>query len=310
MEKSFSQVNDAFETLKAKFQTGAISRQDFIDEMKKLRIRDDEGKFWMIGAQTGKWYYFDGKEWIQADPPSQAARTAICIYCGFENRIDATSCARCGGTIGDEPTKCPDCGSPLSRPFMTCPKCGIVPGGATPEPSPTPSAVVPTAAPAKREAPPFVTSRTEEAESRPSEKVAVRIPAASGPFDGELLIKAVQPASQFFFWGIFGLLTGIVTGAFFGATGGIKASLEFLPRALYQLQGTLFGALLDAAAGGVLGFLAFGSAAFAFGHLANLILALTGGLQYRVGRPEAVMGKSKKKKKASERLSLTADQSD
>ena len=71
MEKSFSQVNEAFDTLKAKFQTGEISRQEFIDEMKKLRIRDDEGRFWMIGAQTGKWYYFDGKDWIQSEPPSQ-----------------------------------------------------------------------------------------------------------------------------------------------------------------------------------------------------------------------------------------------
>ena len=89
MDKSFSRVNDAFGTLKARFQAGEIARQEFIDEMKKLRIRDEEGRFWMIGAQTGKWYFFDGKEWIQSEPPSQAARAAICIYCGFENRIDA-----------------------------------------------------------------------------------------------------------------------------------------------------------------------------------------------------------------------------
>ena len=111
----------------------------------------------------------------------------------------------------------------------------------------------------------------------------------------------------FFFWGVFGLLAGIVAGAFFGATGALKPVLGFLPVSLLQLQGTLFGALLDAIIGGALGFLSFGSLAFAFGHLANLILALTGGIQFRTGRPEA---RSKKnKKKPSERLSLTADQS-
>lgn len=307
MEKSFSQVNEAFEILKAKFQSGEISRQGFIDEMKKLRIRDDEGRFWMIGAQTGKWYYFDGKEWIQSDPPSQAERTALCVYCGFENKIDATSCARCGGTIGEEPTKCPDCGSPLTRPFLTCPKCGIVPGGETAEPASTPTAGTELLGAAKREIPSSTRAQAETSEPAPSEKSETGIPAAPPPASGAMVIKAVQPASLFFFWGIFGLLAGIVAGAFFGATGALKAGLDFLPVSLLQLQGTLFGALLDAAAGGVLGFLSFGSIAFAFGHLANLILALTGGIEFRTGRPEAV---AKKKKKSSERLSLTADQSD
>jgi hypothetical protein len=305
MEKSFSQVNEAFDTLKAKFQTGEISRQEFIDEMKKLRIRDDEGRFWMIGAQTGKWYYFDGKEWIQSVPPSQAARTAICVYCGFENKIDANSCARCGGTIGEEPTKCPDCGAPLNRPFMACPKCGIVPGGETAEPAVTPTGGTDLIVPPKREILSSPRAQAEAPVPGPSEKSEAPVPAALHFPDGEMVIKAVQPASLFFFWGVFGLLAGIVAGAFFGATGALKASLAFLPVSLLQLQGTLFGALLDAVAGGALGFLSFGSIAFAFGHLANLILALTGGVQFRAGRPEAG---AKKKKKRSEGLSLTADQ--
>jgi len=306
MEKSFSQVNDAFATLKAKFQTGEISRQEFIDEMKKLRIRDDEGRFWMIGAQTGKWYYFDGKEWIQSEPPSQAARTAICVYCGFENKIDAASCARCGGTIGEEPTKCPDCGSTLTKPFLTCPKCGIVPGGETAAPAFTPAAGTDLIVPAKREIPAPAHEPAEASAPGPSEKSEIRVPGPLPPAAGEMVIRAVQPASLFFFWGIFGLLAGIVAGAFIGATGALKPALDFLPVSLHQLQGTLFGALLDAVVGGVLGFLSFGSIAFGFGHLANLILALTGGIQFRTGRPEAA---AKKKKKSSERLSLTADQS-
>lgn len=306
MEKSFSQVNEAFDILKAKFQTGEISRQEFIDEMKKLRIRDDDGRFWMIGAQTGKWYYFDGKEWIQSEPPSQADRTAVCVYCGFENRIEATSCARCGGTIGEEPTKCPDCGSPLSRPFMTCPKCGIVPGGETAAPALPPTTTTDLPVPAKREISSSFREHAAASAPGPSEKSETRVPGTQPLASGEMVIRAVQPASLFFFWGVFGLLSGIVAGAFFGATGALKPGLDFLPVSLLQLQGTLFGALLDAIVGGVLGFLSFGSIAFAFGHLANLILALTGGIQFRTGRPEAA---AKKKKKSSERLSLTADQS-
>jgi hypothetical protein len=309
MEKSFSQVNEAFEALKRKFQAGEISREDFIDGMKKLRIRDDEGRFWMIGAQTGKWYYFDGKDWIQSEPPSQAAGTAICVYCGFENKIEATSCARCGGTIGEEPTKCPDCGSPLSKPFLTCPKCGTVPGGEISEPASTPVPGIETAVPPKKEIPTYAQARAETPVPKPIEKTDV-VPSAAPDLGGDMVIKAVQPASLFFFWGVFGLLAGIVAGAFVGATGALKPQLGFLPVSLLQLQGTLFGALLDAIAGGVLAFLAFGSIAFAFGFLANLILTMTGGVQFRTGRPAAAAVIGKKKKKPSKRLSLTADGGD
>jgi len=309
MERSFAQINEAFDALKARFQAGEIPRQEFIDEMKKLRIRDDEGRFWMIGAQTGKWYYFDGKDWILSEPPSQLDKAAVCIYCGFENKLEAAACARCGGTIGEEPTKCPDCGAPLRRPFMTCPKCGTVPGGATAETHrETPLIPVTPVRVAVRRPAHFETEPAAPAEGEPPAApppARTEAPdAAAHAATGRLVIRWIQPASLFFFWGVFGLLAGIIAGAFVGATGALKAQLGFLPGSLLQLQGTLFGALIDAVAGGILGFLAFGSLAFVFGHLANLILTVIGGIEIRTGRPEAAKFKKNRK---SERLSLTAD---
>ncbi len=309
MERSFAQINEAFDALKAKFQAGEIPRQEFIDEMKKLRIRDDEGRFWMIGAQTGKWYYFDGKDWIPAEPPSQKDKAAVCIYCGFENKLEAAACARCGGTIGDEPTKCPDCGAPLRKPFMTCPKCGTIPGGETVETHretpliPVTPVRVEVRRPAHFETEPVAPAAAEPPAAPPPARTEAQAAAAQAA-PGGLVIRWIQPASLFFFWGVFGLLAGIIAGAFVGATGALMAQLGFLPGSLLQLQGTLFGALIDAVAGGILGFLAFGSVAFVFGHLANLILAVIGGIEIRTGRPEAAKAKKKRK---SERLSLTAD---
>ncbi len=46
-------------------QMNALSYQAAIDE---LCVQDDYGRYWMIGAETGEWYYHDGCEWIQADP--------------------------------------------------------------------------------------------------------------------------------------------------------------------------------------------------------------------------------------------------
>ena len=55
------------------------------------------GRFWMIGAQSGRWYCFDGGAWAQAKPPSLLERKVVCISCGFENDLEAEFCARCGG---------------------------------------------------------------------------------------------------------------------------------------------------------------------------------------------------------------------
>jgi hypothetical protein len=250
MENTFSGVIEAFNTLKTKFQAGDISRQEFIDEMKKLRIKDDQGRFWMIGAQTGKWYFFDGKDWVQADPPSLKEKKAICIYCGFENKLEAEVCARCGGNIGEGPALCPKCGSKLQKPFMNCPQCGtgqaveVSPPGAKPSGSKT------------------------------------GVPIAE--WRGAFVLRSVHPTSMFFFGAILGLLVGIIGGAFTGATGYFSKSLTFLPTGLANLQGKLLGGAVFGLLGGVLGFLAIGYLAFLWAVIMNFILSLTGGLKFQV----------------------------
>ena len=53
MDTQFKDIEQAFNDLKKKFQAGEISRQEFVEEMKKLRLKDGQGRFWMIGAQSG-----------------------------------------------------------------------------------------------------------------------------------------------------------------------------------------------------------------------------------------------------------------
>jgi hypothetical protein len=245
MENTFNDVIEAFNTLKAKFQSGDISRQEFIDEMKKLRIRDDQGRFWMIGAQTGKWYYFDGKDWIQSEPPSQMDRKAICVYCGFENKLDAEACARCGGTLGEEPTRCLQCGAPLRKPFMTCPHCGTKP---------------------------IASEETAKGEA---------LPEASGEKKQiGLVLKYVRPASFLKFGAILGLFVGVVFGAFAGVTDLSLPFLSLLPKALLGFQGKLLGAVIYGLLGGVFGIVIIGGLAFLKAVLINLIFSLMGGIEF------------------------------
>jgi len=102
MRSSYKEVEVAFESLRRQFREKAISRREYIDRLKKLRLKDSQGRFWMIGAQSGKWYYFDGRDWVPSDPPGDDSRRAECPSCGLENEGDATTCAGCGGNLRAE----------------------------------------------------------------------------------------------------------------------------------------------------------------------------------------------------------------
>src|SRR5512135_2432295 len=100
MGDQFREAEATFSQLREKFEQQKISPQEFSDSLKQLRIKDDQGRFWVIGAQSGKWYAFENGEWVEAKPPSQMEKKAICIDCGFENDIEAETCARCAGRSG------------------------------------------------------------------------------------------------------------------------------------------------------------------------------------------------------------------
>jgi hypothetical protein len=99
MEKRIKDVEKAFAKLKGKFRRGRISREKFVAGLKKLRFKDKEGRYWMIGARSSKWYYFDGKNWIESDPTSITETKVICRYCGFANRAEDETCVHCGQSL-------------------------------------------------------------------------------------------------------------------------------------------------------------------------------------------------------------------
>ena len=107
MSDQFREAEAAFTRLREKFQAKRITREEFSDSLKRLRIKDDEGRFWVIGAQSGVWYVHEQGRWIEAKPPSQLERKAICIACGFENDLEAERCARCGNRRDEEAPETP-----------------------------------------------------------------------------------------------------------------------------------------------------------------------------------------------------------
>jgi hypothetical protein len=245
MPDPFREVEAAFTRLKETFGEGKLSQREFIDSLKQLRIKDDTGRFWMIGAQSGKWYYFDGNDWIQAKPPSASERKAICIYCGYENDLEAEVCARCGsgGATTAEPKTCPRCGTRLEDPDAPCPVCR----------------------PGEGEAP----------------RAAAAAPARTGPPAAlrSLVIKAVHPASCFWFLGILGVFAGMALGLIVGVTGLFPGLVSSLPGFFAEIQGKLLGGLMFTVAGGLLGFVVAAPAGFLAALVSNGVLSLVGGVR-------------------------------
>jgi hypothetical protein len=198
----------------------------------------------MIGAQSGKWYYFDGKDWLQSEPPSQKDDTAICVFCGFENKLESESCVRCGGTRAEEPTICPTCGGPLQKPFDTCPRCRKEP---------------------------------ETLSSIGSIRLEDEMKS------GFLIVRGIHPVSSLLSGGLLGAFLGILLGAFAGATGEFSDSLKFLPISLFEQQGKLLGSVFLGLLGGAFGFVVFGAALSLLSVVVNFILSMSGGLKIHIG---------------------------
>jgi len=252
MDDRFRDVKSDFERMTGRFRSGEISRREYIESLKQMRFKDEEGRFWMIGAQTGKWYYFDGTGWVQSSPPSLGEKKAICIYCGYENDLESESCAGCGGRVapggeGLAASVCPACGSPPDAESGDCPSC----------PAPTALEPVPLAG------------------AEPSQMGA----------EGDYVVRYVHPLSYLLFWGGMGIVIGVLSGLLAGATSFIPGITDALPAFFKDMQGQLLGGMIYAALGGVAGFALFGAAGFLVALLANAILSITGGVKMRMTRP-------------------------
>ena len=245
MADQFREVEAAFGRLKEKFGGGRISQQEFIDSLKQLRIKDDEGRFWMIGAQSGNWYFFNGEDWVQARPPSFSERKAICIYCGYENDLESETCVRCGSRKPDDGTgpACPKCGATLEDPAAPCPECG----------------------------PSLAKGKAAGVSNLP-------------PEGSSLIVRSLHPASFFWFSGILGIFAGMLLGLIVGVTSIFPGIVAALPGFLLDIQGKLLGGVLFTVAGGLLGFILCGPAGFIAAAAANGVLSLMGGVRVVAAR--------------------------
>jgi len=66
--EKFKQTELQYNQLKEKHNAGEISAEEMKKQLKSLMILDDTGRYWMIGGKSGKWYTYNGKEWLESNP--------------------------------------------------------------------------------------------------------------------------------------------------------------------------------------------------------------------------------------------------
>ncbi len=266
MDDQFKNVEKEFNQLREEFNKKRLSEPDFKKKLKELRLQDKDGRFWTIGAQTGRWYCFDGKDWIEAKPPSLADKRAICVHCGYENDLENEACVYCGENLmvkdaeeeerGKEEFSCPNCGKILDKYSFFCPDC----------------------------------DKSEEEEDKtwePVEELDVdeldaEPPVQEEPESEEQVLRSVQPFSMALFFGCLGLFGGIIMGAFAGASDFLPGLAAVLPAFLRELNGSLIGGLFYGLLGGIFGFIALGLVGFLMAALCNVIFSFIGGIKLHI----------------------------
>ncbi len=66
--KNFREIERLYKDLKDRQAAGEISPEDMKAELKKMMLRDEDNRYWMLGGKTGSWYVYDGTSWNAEDP--------------------------------------------------------------------------------------------------------------------------------------------------------------------------------------------------------------------------------------------------
>jgi len=72
----FNQARQLYARLKQQYEQGQISADEFERQMNEVVVTDENGAEWQIGVQTGKWYRYDGQNWVE-DVPSGIVQASV-----------------------------------------------------------------------------------------------------------------------------------------------------------------------------------------------------------------------------------------
>ncbi len=249
--KKFREIEELYKDLKERQAAGEVSAEDAKSELKKMMLRDEENRFWMLGGKTGSWYVYDGSAWKPADPyrGADAADEAAAA--------PAPAAAPAATTIELEParpaarrqeapadgekaeTLCRFCHSRMDEHDAYCRFCGA---------SPKAGAV-----------------RQE------------RLLAGD-----EIQFRSVRLLSLVIFLGGLGLVAGVVVGASFGIFRIFGDLIYQFPVMIQEMRGKFLGGLFFGALGGIASFVAFAFLGLLLGLFFNALCLVFTGPRFKI----------------------------
>ncbi|MEP7291689.1 MAG: transglycosylase domain-containing protein, partial [Chloroflexota bacterium] len=72
----FRQAESSIRALRQQYQSGALTRDQFQTELRRLMVLDDSSVWWMMGVESDRWYRHENGQWIPATPPALASSPA------------------------------------------------------------------------------------------------------------------------------------------------------------------------------------------------------------------------------------------
>jgi hypothetical protein len=252
--RKFREIEELYKELKERQAAGEVSAEDMKAELKKMMVRDEENRYWMLGGKSGGWYVYDGSAWNAADPypgaasapVAEAAADPVVVVAPPADARQRPAPAFAAARSGEEKpeTFCKFCHSRMDEHDAYCRFCGASP---------------------------------KAADSRPA-KTAPSRPA----LNDEIHVRAVRLFSLAIFFGGLGLVAGVVVGASFGIFKIFGDLIYQFPLMLQEMRGKFLGGLFFGALGGIAGFAVFAALGVLLGLMFNALCFVFTGPRFKV----------------------------
>ena len=289
----FKETENKYISLKSLLESGSISSEELKLKLKKMMIKDDVGNYWMIGSNTGKWYIYNGTDWKEKDPYSDADLSKTQNFNNIANESDEIQHEE------NEQSNEID----LEQKEVTFDHQEqeiVIDNDRSDEKSFETEELV-----KEEEA---IEMHEENASSDPvttKDDMTVNCIICKSKIDNhsvycgycganqkelsskktkpgeELLIRSVRITSLVFFFGGLGLIAGVIFGATFGIFDIFSDLLSKFPEMLAEYRGKFQGGLIFAALGGIGGFFGFAIFFGIAGLIYNAFSYLFGGIRIR-----------------------------
>ena len=71
---NFKQAMHEYRRLRNQWDSKQISTTDFEAAVNQIHVTDAQGRRWIIGVESGKWYRLEGGNWIEDTPRIRSAK--------------------------------------------------------------------------------------------------------------------------------------------------------------------------------------------------------------------------------------------